>query len=243
MLLYIRPAIVYGPEAASKPYATVVHIAAACWSGHYAKRLLETLFVHRFSKATMPLMNIFKNSGYYWGYGALVGYFVNHPLYTPPMYGDAQVYTGLAMFLFNEYGNFVIHCALRDLRPAGTKERKIPYPTSSKTKKRPIRNATRISIELRHKNRKRLPNIHLTTSSASGKGFAYLFSTIFLSSFLSQVGAWLSFAVMTQTLSVVLFILAGFYQMSVWAIGKHRNYRKEFKDYPKGRKAIVPFLL
>ena len=43
--------------------------------------------------------------------------------------------------------------------------------------------------------------------------------------------------------SVVLFILAGFYQMSVWAIGKHRNYRKEFKDYPKGRKAIVPFLL
>ena len=31
--------------------------------------------------------------------------------------------------------------------------------------------------------------------------------------------------------------------MAVWAIGKHRNYRKEFKDYPKGRKAIVPFLL
>ena len=28
--------------------------------GHYAKRLLETVFVHRFSNATMPIMNLFK---------------------------------------------------------------------------------------------------------------------------------------------------------------------------------------
>ena len=39
------------------------------------------------------------------------------------------------------------------------------------------------------------------------------------------------------SLSAVLFTLFGFYQMAVWA----RNYRKEFKDYPKGWKAIVPF--
>lgn len=35
-------------------------LAAACWSFHYAKRLLETVFVHRFSHATMPIMNIFR---------------------------------------------------------------------------------------------------------------------------------------------------------------------------------------
>lgn len=72
-------------------------IAAACWSFHYAKRLLETIFVHRFSNATMPILNLFKNCGYYWGFAAYVGYHVNHPLYTSP--GTTQIYAGLAAFL------------------------------------------------------------------------------------------------------------------------------------------------
>lgn len=40
-----------------------------------------------------------------------------------------------------------------------------------------------------------------------------------------------------------IFTVAGFYQMAIWALGKHRNYKKEFPDYPRRRKAIVPFLL
>lgn len=35
-------------------------VACICWTFHYAKRLLETVFVHRFSHATMPIRNIFK---------------------------------------------------------------------------------------------------------------------------------------------------------------------------------------
>ena len=37
--------------------------------------------------------------------------------------------------------------------------------------------------------------------------------------------------------------MAGMYQMTVWAMGKHRNYRREFEKYPKGRKSILPFLI
>lgn len=48
---------------------------------------------------------------------------------------------------------------------------------------------------------------------------------------------------MTQCIPAFLFAIAGGWQMAVWALGKHRNYRKEFSDYPKGRKAIFPFVL
>ena len=54
--------------------------------------------------------------------------------------------------------------------------------------------------------------------------------------------AWVSFTLMTQCAPAGIFTLAGAYQMIVWALGKHRNYKKEFKEYPR-RKAIIPFLL
>ena len=45
----------------------------------------------------MPIMNIFKNSTYYWGFAAFVAYNNCHPLYTAP--GMSQVYAGLGAFV------------------------------------------------------------------------------------------------------------------------------------------------
>jgi len=198
---YRRPWLAYGDVGVTNT-AQVVDIAAACWSFHYAKRILETLFVHRFSNATMPIMNLFKNCSYYWGFAAYIGYHINHPLYTAP--SIKQIHGGLAAFALCELGNFSIHVLLRNLRPAGSKVRKIPFP--------------------------------------SYNPFSWLFKLVSCPNYTYEIGAWISFAVMTQCAPVALFTLAGGYQMTVWALGKHRNYKKEFKDYPK-RKALVPFLI
>jgi len=73
--------------------------------------------------------------------------------------------------------------------------------------------------------------------------FSAMFDYVSCPNYTFETGAWLSFSAMTQCLPALLFTFAGFYQMAVWAKGKHRNYLKEFKEYPKNRKAIVPFLL
>lgn len=205
LITYFRPSLIYGSSTANPKYHFSVQLAAACWSFHYIKRILETIFVHRFSHATMPIMNLFKNCSYYWGFAFYVGYFTNHPLYTPALYGNAQIYLGLAGFILSELGNLSIHVALRNLRPPGTKERRIPKATANP--------------------------------------FTILFQLVSCPNYTYEVGAWLSFTLMTQSVPALLFTLAGGFQMLIWALGKHRNYRREFPDYPRGRKAMIPFLI
>lgn len=205
LITYIRPSLIYGQGASMRPYHYAVNYAAACWTLHYTKRILETLFVHRFSHATMPLTNLFKNCTYYWGFAFFVGYYINHPLYTPASFKDAQILLGLIGFLFSELGNFSIHIALRNLRPPGTTERRIPMPTANP--------------------------------------FTLLFNLVSCPNYTYEIAAWVSFSIMTQALPALLFTIAGGGQMLIWALGKHRNYRREFPNYPRGRKSIIPFII
>ncbi|CAJ0960252.1 unnamed protein product, partial [Mesorhabditis belari] len=204
-LFYMRPSFIYGQEAGAKPISHAVTLACICWCAHYAKRLFETQFIHRFSNGTMPRFNLLKNCGYYWGFCAFVSYFINHPLYTAPYFGLLQIYIGLAGFIVAEFGNLSIHILLRNLRPEGTKERKIPKP--------------------------------------DGNPLSCLFNLVSCPNYTYETLSWLFFSIMTQSVPALLFTIAGFVQMTIWAQNKHRAYKQEFKDYPKGRKAIVPFLI
>ncbi|XP_048352208.1 very-long-chain enoyl-CoA reductase-like isoform X3 [Sphaerodactylus townsendi] len=133
-VFYFRMPFIYGlDDRFTSSRHPVVNLACICHSFHYIKRLIETIFVHRFSHGTMPLRSIVKNCFYYWGFAAWLAYYINHPLYTPPSYGQKQVNFALIMCLTCEAGNFSIHIALSNLRKdsKGSKTCKIPYPTKN----------------------------------------------------------------------------------------------------------------
>ncbi|MFH4973503.1 hypothetical protein AB6A40_000212 [Gnathostoma spinigerum] len=202
-IFFMRPSVIYGDVSSSVDIA--VALGLLCWTFHYLKRILETIFVHRFSNATMPRFNLFKNCTYYWGFTAFISYFINHPLYTPPAFGAKQVFGALAAFIFCEMGNLSIHLLLRNLRPPGTKIRKVPIPNKNPLTK--------------------------------------LFLLVSCPNYTYEVGSWIAFSIMTQSLPALIFTICGFMQMAIWAQAKHRAYLRDFPSYPKSRKAIVPFLL
>ena len=96
---------------------------------HYVKRELETAFVHRFSSATMPFTNVFKNSFHYFiFFGVCTMYFFLRPDYKPPSWAsDAVFYTCTGLFCLFEFLNLMTHIVLRNLRSPGSTERAIPY--------------------------------------------------------------------------------------------------------------------
>jgi len=92
---------------------------------HYFKRIMETFFVHRFSHATSPVSNVFRNCAYYWTFGAYIAYYCNHPLYTPV--SDLQMKIGFGIGVVCQIANFYCHILLRNLRsPTGSGGYQIP---------------------------------------------------------------------------------------------------------------------
>ncbi|KAM9713008.1 very-long-chain enoyl-CoA reductase isoform 2-T2 [Menidia menidia] len=206
LLFYFRVPYIYSHRYAftSTPHPVVI-LACACHTFHYMKRLMETIFVHRFSHGTMPLKTIVKNCLYYWSFSAWLAYYINHPLYTPPSYGEIQVNYALVIFAICEMGNFSIHLSLSTRKGETSKGKRFPVPTNNP--------------------------------------FTWLFFFVSCPNYTYEVGAWVSFSIMTQCLPAVIYTLLGFIQMTIWAKGKHKAYIREFKDYPKIRMAIIPLIL
>ncbi|KAL1305154.1 hypothetical protein AAFC00_002078 [Neodothiora populina] len=124
LFYYLRPYI-YSNAGAPSDMQTLSTILLTL---HFVKRELETIFVHRFSSATMPAFNIFKNSGHYWIFGGLnIAYWINRPdAPTAAPSSPLIKYAAIALFLVGELGNLNAHLTLRGLRSAGGTERGIP---------------------------------------------------------------------------------------------------------------------
>lgn len=128
-LFWFFPRFIY-PDFSGSPVhrSRTQMIAVLLFLGHFLKREFETLFVHRFSNATMPVIRLPINCAHYWLLCATgIGYFLCHPKYQAPFSDNhVYVYALAVLFLLFEALNFKTHLILRGLRPRGTKERGIP---------------------------------------------------------------------------------------------------------------------
>ncbi|KAJ5375067.1 hypothetical protein N7517_007073 [Penicillium concentricum] len=128
-LFPLRPFLYFTFDKPLPPPSDLQLLVCALLSVHFLKREFETIFVHRFSSATMPARNIVKNSAHYWVLaGFNIAYWVFRPDATAATSTPNQflVYGGLALFVFGELANLNAHYILRNLRRPGTTERGIP---------------------------------------------------------------------------------------------------------------------
>uniref|UniRef100_A0A8B7WIB9 Trans-2,3-enoyl-CoA reductase-like n=1 Tax=Castor canadensis TaxID=51338 RepID=A0A8B7WIB9_CASCN len=113
LLFYLRISCIYDVKESSRRLRhPVVHLACFCHSIHYIRILLETLFVHKVSAGHTPLKNLIMGCAFYWGFTSWIAYYINHPWYTPPSYGNRQVTVSAINFLICEAGNHFINVIL-----------------------------------------------------------------------------------------------------------------------------------
>lgn len=115
-------------DADKIPLTLVQHACFYMFVLHFAKRELETAFLHRFSANTMPAWNIFRNSFFYWATAGLLSAFF---IYNPRSFAARDAfglldYLGIALFLGGELCNFIVHLHLASLRKPGSTEKGIP---------------------------------------------------------------------------------------------------------------------
>jgi very-long-chain enoyl-CoA reductase len=136
----------------------------------------------------------------------------------------------LSLSQFSEASNFVTHLNTRSLRPSdGSKKRSIPRGYGF--------------------NLVSFPNYFF--ESCVWVGFTIMTGSICgpfrLPAFFSlsyRAIDWRAYLLFGSRVFVAgIFTAVSVGQMLIWAAKKHKNYKKEFgKDYPKGRKAMIPFL-
>ncbi|KAH8818835.1 3-oxo-5-alpha-steroid 4-dehydrogenase-domain-containing protein [Flagelloscypha sp. PMI_526] len=124
---------IYGQEV---PHSDLQKLIYGMVMVHFVKRELETMFIHRFSHGTMPFFNVFKNSFHY---HVLSGLFLAADIYRPKFSLTSDYIIGTyrenpqvlqiaaGVWVWAQLSNFWTHWTLRNLRPAGTTKRAIPY--------------------------------------------------------------------------------------------------------------------
>ncbi|XP_062618757.1 3-oxo-5-alpha-steroid 4-dehydrogenase 2-like, partial [Saccostrea cucullata] len=75
------------------------------------------------------------------------------------------------------------------------------------------------------------------------KIWGFLFEYVSGANFLGEIVEWIGFSVACFNLPSLAFAVFTLCYIGPRAVHHHRFYREKFEDYPKDRKALIPFLL
>lgn len=166
-------------------------LAALC--GHFAKRCLEVLFLHKYS-GPMDLTTTLLIGSYYTFVAATLSILNAHPWPQP----DPWFWLGLFVFLTGETLNFYHHKLLADLR-TDTREYVLPH--------------------------------------------GGWFELVACPHYLFELVAWLGLALMSRYLFAWLALLGMTGYLLARSLKTLAWYRQKFPDFPKARKALLPYIL
>ena len=89
----------------------------------------------------------------------------------------------------------------------------------------------RILLKLKNKNKGyKIPN-------------GFLYNYISCPNYFGEIIEWIGFAIMTWSIPGFLFVAWTAFNLTPRALSNHNWYKNKFADYPKNRKAIIPFIL
>jgi len=198
------------------------------WVVHYGLRLYESVFVHTFSSETMPFKNIFKNSAYYWGAGALIGYFGSQ---TEEQFVEPYTNILVVLWCLCHMGTVNCHLYLANLRNNTNGDKKEDNgETKALTHILPTNWMFRLVV---------CPNY----------GFEIVGWVLYamLTNPFYNYNKNTHFHIETNDF-VYFFVKLGFcligaVQMFLWSIGKKKRYKKLFDDKYKVKNLLFPFIL
>jgi len=87
-----------------------------------------------------------------------------------------------------------------------------------------------------------LRNLRPANSTVRKVPRGYFFGLVSCPNYFFEVLAWVAFSALVNHWAAWLFTVVGAAQMMQWADKKHRQYKRDFPDYPKGRKRMFPFI-
>lgn len=124
-ICYGAPLVVYAVlwYLSGMPQSIFQLVSLATYLGHFIKRIMEALFLHKYSKK-MLLLPVIEISMFYCLGAVIQHYWCN--IYTHGLFADKlssnymAIMVGILVYVIGESLNFYHHSILANLRPAGT---------------------------------------------------------------------------------------------------------------------------